>query len=150
MRYKSDLISNNKTKCWMRQIVLTALQLFCVFEGIYFCVSRVTVRWCTGTNFCTFPKKSHEFIQWNLNLWHKKCSFSAITEIVSLDNYFRMYSMLIHTQLLPYVQHAYTYTHIECMIFTHLQKIVEMVCKGDPKFIAWEELVFNVTMNIIS
>jgi len=40
----------------MRQILLIALLLFCVVEGIYVCVSRVTVLGCTGTNFCIFSR----------------------------------------------------------------------------------------------
>lgn len=111
----------------MKQMLLSALLLFCVVEGIYVCVSTVTVLGCTGNNFCTFSR----------NLTHLYNRF-LICEIYKY--YCSPYIPESHRSrqlgLLLYVQHAYTYTRLTCVIFTHLQKIVKLVCKGDSKVIA--------------
>jgi len=111
----------------MKQILLTTLLLFCVVEGIYVCASRVTVLGCTGTNFCIFSRNlTHLYNEFLICDIYKKSSSPYIPESLCFKQ----------LDLLPYVQHAYKQTRLTCVIFTHLQKMVELVCKADPKVIS--------------
>jgi hypothetical protein len=87
LKYNSDSTCNNKMKCWMRQILLIALLLFCVVEGIYICVSRVTVLECMSTNFCIFSRNlTHLYNGFLICDIHKCVFFLTYLNLVALDN----------------------------------------------------------------